>query len=376
MTKRANTSASPATGSCNLGDPDAPRLSDFNDLALVANPDKVRRQVAQALPAATNPQQRDTRQRATAHATALVAVDLGDFLARDIPPREHLLAPILQEQSLGMVYARRGVGKTQFTLGLAYAVASGGVFLGWQAPEPRRVLYVDGEMPAASLQQRCAQLVKASAKEPPRDYLRLATPDLQPCGMPDLALLAGQDAVDEMVHPDTALIVVDNLSSLVRWGGSENDAESWLAVSEWALLHRAAGRAILFVHHAGKSGQQRGTSKREDLLDLVLALRHPSDYDPSQGARFELHYEKARGLYGADVDPFEARLITGPDGAQTWETRPLENSTYERAIDLHGLGLSMTDIARELEVHKSTISRALQRAQHEGRIETPKRGKK
>ncbi len=272
-----------------------------------------------------------------------------------------------------MIYAKRGVGKTQFVMGFGYAVAAGAQFMGWSAPEPRKVLHIDGEMPAASLQQRLAELVKANDKEPPKGYLRIITPDLQPRGMPDLALLDGQMAIDEQVEDDTALIIVDNLSSLVRWGGSENDAESWLSVSEWALRHRAKGRAILFVHHAGKSGQQRGTSKREDLLDLVLALRHPTDYDPSQGARFEVHFEKARGLFGADVDPFEAALGTDDQGRQAWATSPLENSTYERSIELHGLGLSVTDIARELEVHKSTISRALQRAQHEGRI-TP-RGK-
>ena len=36
------------------------------------------------------------------------------------------------------------------------------------------------------------------------------------------------------------------------------------------LAHRRAGRSVLFMHHAGKGGQQRGTSKREDALDVAL----------------------------------------------------------------------------------------------------------
>lgn len=47
-----------------------------------------------------------------------------------------------------MIYAPRGVGKTHVALGIAYAVTSGGQFLGWQASKPRGVLYLDGEMPA------------------------------------------------------------------------------------------------------------------------------------------------------------------------------------------------------------------------------------
>ena len=43
-------------------------------------------------------------------------------------------------------------------------------------------------------------------------------------------------------------------------------------------------------------------------IDTVITIRRPADYEPSQGARFELHYEKARGLLGEAVDPIEARL--------------------------------------------------------------------
>ena len=53
----------------------------------------------------------------------------------------------------------------------------------------------------------------------------------------------------------------------------ENDADSWVPVQAWALAQRRAGRSVLFVHHAGKSGLQRGTSRKEDVLDTVIALR-------------------------------------------------------------------------------------------------------
>ena len=53
-----------------------------------------------------------------------------------------------------MLSAFRGVGKTQVAIGIAHAVATGGAFLHWNAPLPRHVLYVDGEMPGADLQER------------------------------------------------------------------------------------------------------------------------------------------------------------------------------------------------------------------------------
>ena len=62
------------------------------------------------------------------------------------------------------------------------------------------------------------------------------------------------------------------------------------------------------VHHARRGGNARGTSKREDVLDTVIQLKHPDDYDPEDGARFEVHLTKARGISGDEALPFEAKL--------------------------------------------------------------------
>src|SRR6185312_11745619 len=48
-----------------------------------------------------------------------VVLDAAALLGREFQPREQLLAPWLTSQSLAMVYARRGVGKTHFALGVS-----------------------------------------------------------------------------------------------------------------------------------------------------------------------------------------------------------------------------------------------------------------
>src|SRR6516165_10645436 len=81
----------------------------------------------------------------------LQALGINDFLNLDIPPREMLLAPILPERSLAMLYAPRGLGKSWLALSIGLATATGTSLLRWSAT-PRKVLYVDGEMPLVSLQ--------------------------------------------------------------------------------------------------------------------------------------------------------------------------------------------------------------------------------
>ena len=91
------------------------------------------------------------------------------------------------------------------------------------------------------------------------------------------------------------LVVFDNLSTLVS-AGRENDAESWDAMQAWLLHLRRRGVSVLMIHHAGRGDNARGTSKREDVLDTVIHLKRPEDYMTTEGARFEVHLTKARGV--------------------------------------------------------------------------------
>lgn len=300
----------------------------------------------------------------------IIALEIGELLSRDFPPMESLLSPWLRKQHLVMVHAKRGVGKTHFALALAYAVAGGGRFLNWKAEKPRKVLYIDGEMPGAALKERLKRLVESAeeACEPPEGFLRLITPDVQPLPLPDLSTREGQDAFAPLLG-DAELIVIDNLSTLARTG-PENEGESWLPVAEWALERRREGRAVLFIHHSGKNGLQRGSSRREDLLDVVINLRHPTDYSPEHGAKFLVKFEKSRGLYGEDVREIEVALAEGATGAQIWTWREAEGATQERVVELAKLEMTGTEIAVELGVNKSTVSRALRKAREDGRLPT------
>lgn len=297
----------------------------------------------------------------------LKVIGLHDFMAMVLPTRETILHPWMMTQSLNMIHGWRGIGKTHGTLGICYSVGTGGTFLNWKADKARKVLLIDGEMPAPALQERLASIIASSGIEPLPGYISILTPDLQAGAMPDLSTHEGQDAINLIIEQVGAeLIILDNLSCLVRSGGRENDAESWVSVSEWALMQRQKGRSVLFIHHSGKDGKQRGTSKREDLLDVVIGLRRPPDYDPSSGACFEVHFEKARHLSGDDVTPIEAQLTTDPSGICTWAWRKVSDSTFERVVSLANEGLSQSEIANELEINKSNVSRAWRKAEVQG----------
>jgi KaiC/GvpD/RAD55 family RecA-like ATPase len=298
-----------------------------------------------------------------AESPPLKVITAHELLAMEMPQRNLILAPWLPEKGLTMVYGRRGIGKTHLVMGCAWAIASGGKFLSWHAPVPRKVLIIDGEMPGQVLKERLARIAADASEEPADGYLNFLPMDMQERGL-DLSNAEDLEAL-ELLLADIAVIVVDNISTLTR-GGKENEAESWLPVQQWALEQRRAGRSVLFVHHAGKGGQQRGTSRREDVLDTVISLRTPQDHQADQGARFEIHFEKNRGFHGDDAKPFEAAL--GPAG---WTMRDIADAEMARVIALTEDKFTIRDIAKELELTASSVSRIQMKARAAGKLTIP-----
>ena len=286
------------------------------------------------------------------------------LLEMEIPPRRTLLSPWLPEKGAAMLYAPRGLGKTFLSLSIAYAVASGGPVLRWQAREPRRVLFVDGEMPLVALQERLGGVVAGALNSPPEDdFLRFLPADWFRDGLPDLASPEGR-AMLEAMAAETALVVLDNLSSLA--GGRENEGDDWRPMQDLVLSLRRRGTSTLLVHHSGKGGQQRGTSRREDVLDTVIALRRPENYQATQGARFEVHFEKARGFTGSDATPFEAALRVTPDGALGWESSDLQQDNKDIAFEMFTGGAKAAEVCTALGVNRATAYR-WQKEWREGR---------
>ena len=255
-----------------------------------------------------------------------------------------------------MLYAPRGIGKSWLGLSIGLAVASGSDLLRWSAPRPKRVLYVDGEMPLVSLQERIGLLSAGHAI--PNDAFRLLAADNVEGGI-NLGAKEGQDALDPLLC-QTDLLILDNLSTLCA-NRSESASDAWTPIQEWPLKLRRAGISVLFIHHAGTNGRQRGTSRREDVLDTVIALRRPEDYSAEQGARFEIHFEKLRNrVDAAGAVPFEANIaLSSKDGCEviSWSSHDLRPPLLKQAVELFQDGMTVREVAANLRISKSEAGR-------------------
>lgn len=278
-----------------------------------------------------------------------------DFVKKDFPPREHIIGPFVK-QGLNMVYAPPGVGKTYFAMGLCYAIATGGEFLRWKCEKVQSVIYFDGELPAFVLKNRLQDLFRLNPCSA-LDF-NIVNPDEQPNPMPDFSTVDGQKAALELIG-DSQFIVIDNISTLCRTG-KENEAESWIPVQDFLLELRRKGKSVLLVHHSGKGEtlSPRGTSKREDTLDLVISLSQPADYKATDACNFQVKFRKSRHF--RNKEDIEEVIAKYNDFG--WTVKSLDKSNVDRIQELADEGLTQKEIAEMLKIDKGWVSRTLKKA--------------
>jgi len=219
---------------------------------------------------------------------------------------------VLRERDYGMTFAERGIGKTWVGLGLSLALAAGGRFAHLKAVKPRRVLYVDGEMPLADMRDRINALLRGMTDEEiieaSRNFTLVNRELVDNLLMPSLTSPDGRAYwKDWLMAKDPAWTTLDNISSLTS-GTVENNEEEWAPIGAWAIEQRRH-RAINWIHHAGRSGTARGTSKREDPLDYVWKLSGVESQEAS--ATITLSWKKGRNVVDEVKRDRSLQLHTG-----------------------------------------------------------------
>lgn len=290
-------------------------------------------------------------------------VSADDLELMEIPPRACLAGTWFRDAGSGFIFAPRGLGKTWLGLHLACCLAEGRDCGPWEIPKACSVYYVDGEMHLDALRKRHRALSRA--KGAPLYFLSHAKFFEQHTKSLDLAVPTTQaDLTNECMKREVKVLILDNLSCLF-YGISENDADDWEKVQSWLLELRNKGIAVVIIHHAGKNGVMRGTSKREGPATFILSLTAPSQGDEVKGAQFISTFLKNR-----EGDPRNAQNEEGPwlwhfdpTGDDRVQVAHNRMDQFDRFIALVNDGLtSCRDIAEEMGLSKGRISKWAKKA--------------
>ena len=277
----------------------------------------------------------------------------------NIPKREKVLGDWFLEGDLGFIFAQRGLGKTWLSLAIARAVASGTACGPWKANGARKTLYVDGEMPVEAIQERIQGM---GADE---NLMVLNHETLFHFGNKTLNLAdpATREALTKyLLAKAVKVLILDNLSCLFS-GVKENEGDAWEPIKLWLLTLRRHRISVILIHHAGRNGEMRGTSKREDDVFWIIRLNETSN-DLQDGAQFISEFTKDRNSQ-RDQAPIEWRFTTGANGkVKITHCHAASVEAFRHLVEAGETSASA--IAEKLGVEKGTVSKWATKAVADG----------
>ncbi|MGA2541693.1 MAG: AAA family ATPase [Verrucomicrobiota bacterium] len=279
----------------------------------------------------------------------------------NIPPREPILGEWFRQGDLGFIFSPRGLGKTWLGMHIGRQCSEGGQVAVWKVHKPRRVLYLDGEMPVDGMIERDAALARAPSER--MFYLQHEALFHLTGQVLNLTSPAVQDALMEHCASNSIeILILDNLSCLFS-GIKENDADDWEMVLPWLLRLRRNRIAVVLIAHAGRNGFMRGTSRREDAAFWMMQLTEAKEAGEIQaGAKFVCRFVKNRNASEEECPTLEWQFVKSKGETKagvSWK----KVSTHQLFRQLIEDGLTRaTDIAEEMGFSTGQVSKLAKKA--------------
>ena len=281
-----------------------------------------------------------------------------DFLDAEIPPMDLILSPWLVEQSLNLISSWRGTGKTWFGLSLLDAITKGQDFGPWKVEKSVPCLYLDAEMAAPEIQYRLGCLGRCDQRVAP--FYLYSDAFMNILGLPRANLLDREwRAVmkDILLSKKIKLWAIDNLASLTP-NVDENLKADWDPVNQFLIQLRFEGITTIMFHHHSKARDQRGTSAREDSVDLSIRLDQPAGYKTEDGARFIFRFTKHR-LRTTDLSAFRdvEFQLQQEEGQLTWTFTGAKDKSKVEVLRGFLAGMPQKEIPDAIHLSKAQVSK-------------------
>lgn len=293
-------------------------------------------------------------------------VDGGGFLvesmnkcieeAHQLPPLVSLYPDMVLEGDLSIIFGQSGIGKTIFAMQIARYIAENG----------KRVLYVDCEMTPRQLGNRYE-----TANFPPT-FLRAEMDREHPAE----DVLKGIEEVASFNHVD--VVFIDNISALGQ--SLDRSADAGTLMASLNTLKKKYNWTLVVLNHVPKmfSGNvplslsaMQGSAKLNQLIDDAIGIAQSSidsnlvyvkqckwrNGELTMGADHVALYERGKDEYG-NLGFTSCGFGTEQEHLSTESGNDREKMKAD-VVQLSKRGLTQTEIAKELKISQSTVSRLL-----------------
>ncbi len=311
------------------------------------------------------------------------------FDSIEYPKVEYILNPVFTSRSFNQVYGYYESGKTVFGLACSIAMASGQEFLGWKSDKSVPTLYVESELTGHQFKDVRSSILQGYLDQGKKfngaNHFTLTHDDLAMAGFKygfksiAVAKEHGKRAAIDYGKKGREFILqhlkriekrtgqkpfyfLDNMTRLSTI--DENKATDWNPFINWGVDLKNDGFSGLFVHHANKGSDTKGSSGSSTigrLLDTSIALRkldpdYRFDIKGDKSLQTSIFFDKSRGFGGSQWS--KKRIITMDENG-IWKHYPYLPQVAFQILKLHTQGLSqqqIRDMAKNKEIGEPPLS--------------------
>ena len=239
----------------------------------------------------------------------LIDYDVKDFLSLPIDIPKWIIKNLIRQETINFIVAQKGIGKSEFILGMLWAIATGNPFLDWEVPEAHPGNYIDFEMGRYDTTERLQKYQKRWGYGND-NYLKINHFSLQENeNIPDIKNEGGQKLIlkrlklQEQQTGKKPVVVIDNLRSASNY--KENNSDDFRPIGIFFRDLRALGYTVNVVDHAGKEPKTgaRGSSSKTDWANVVL-LGERAGPKGQKVMKILWKFDKARGLRPEQTEDF------------------------------------------------------------------------
>lgn len=262
---------------------------------------------------------------------------------------------LLEQGQIAIVSTTPGSGMTWFLMAMIDAATSGNAFLNhFPGSNGCKVLYMNAGMELDAIESRFDKLLSRTQQ---RKVKILATNEIfkqQDNISFDLSDREYRDIVQFGLENDGAykLLVIDAFDGFFpKYKAKES------AINNWFLELKQAGVTIVV-------GNNSNAKIKNELIDLELGL---DGLVRGDNLTLKVDFLKARNLPLSKRKPFMVEMVK--EERLKMQYQEYKQGTMERVAYLTSEGMTQTQIARQLDLSQSTVSRRISQAMQAGIIE-------
>ena len=291
--------------------------TDWDDFALKFGDEECKRVLTEKLEEIPL-KERQEFYRQKAEEYGLVSYEMFDTFCKPAENPAWLIEDWLPAESLVMLFAASGSGKSFVTNSLAYAIANPNIshWHGKRVLTHGSVVYIAGEG-QRGMRKRLAGLV---------DYVGVNTSGVKMAVIKEPVMIDDKDvnvginrtiANIGRIYPNPSLVVFDTLTaSMIGDENKTSDASTFIRFCN--LIIQEFGCTVLLVHHTGHNietqGRARGSSVFKAAMDLeikaelnghilTLSMTKSKDTEIQPSMRFDMKSIEVAGFYKSTGEP-------------------------------------------------------------------------